>query len=474
LFQGGRTTRGTSPPRPSPPRSAARRSGRGQHPDTARARRVADAWCAAFLGPKTADAEPVTHSTLTALADGTAPDSVIAAVDALATRHRLFHWHLEFPDVLTVAARVVDRKLTGWDGGFHAVLGNPPWIAHAGRAAQPLPKGVGGLLEAINPAFGGYRATHSAFIRRAAECLGSGGRLALIVPTSVSDLDGYLPARRAHDQLARAQEPLMSFGDGAFTGVFQPCMALVSVARVSIEKAAAGDEWLLRRPELTERAAGLLAHFGNMERFPPALFGELGFQTDRYTKSLLRPAGDATAADTFILEGKDIEEYRLRGVGHCLPTRVLGAQRARQQAVTLVVRQTARFPIAAPVAGMAFRNSLIAVMPDDEWSRQTLLGLLNSRVVRWFHYNRFRDAREGMPQLKVGHLRKLPRPQDCEAADEIAKDVDRLLLTRGRASNEVREAIEARVYAAYGLDLDQQQEIESWWRSFRFVRRPAG
>ena len=90
----------------------------------------------------------------------------------------------------------------------------------------------------------------------------------------------------------------------------------------------------------------------------------------------------------------------------------------------------------------------------------------NSRVVRWFHYNRFRDAREGMPQLKVGHLRKLPRPQDCEAADEIAKDVDRLLLTRGRANNEVREAIEARVYAAYGLDLDQQQEIESWWRSF--------
>jgi len=96
-------------------------------PDTTRARRVADAWCAAFLGPKTHDAEAVTHRTLTALADGTAPDQVITAVDALATRHRLFHWHLEFPDVFPLPD---DGQLDGpygWTGGFHAVLGNPPW-----------------------------------------------------------------------------------------------------------------------------------------------------------------------------------------------------------------------------------------------------------------------------------------------------------------------------------------------------------
>ena len=96
-------------------------------PDTARARRVADAWCAAFLGPKTPDAEAVTHRTLTAIADGTAPDQVADAVDALATRHRLFHWHLEFPDIFPLTDDGTLGGPYGWTGGFHAVLGNPPW-----------------------------------------------------------------------------------------------------------------------------------------------------------------------------------------------------------------------------------------------------------------------------------------------------------------------------------------------------------
>lgn len=96
-------------------------------PDTARARRVADAWCAAFLGPKTPDAEAVTHRTLTAIADGTAPDQVADAVDALATRYRLFHWHLEFPDIFPLTDDGTLGGPYGWTGGFHAVLGNPPW-----------------------------------------------------------------------------------------------------------------------------------------------------------------------------------------------------------------------------------------------------------------------------------------------------------------------------------------------------------
>ncbi len=96
-------------------------------PDTVRARRVADAWCAAFLGRKTRDAEPIRHRALTALADGTASTAVIEAVDALAARHRLFHWHLEFPDVFPLPEAGSLEPPYGWVGGFDAVLGNPPW-----------------------------------------------------------------------------------------------------------------------------------------------------------------------------------------------------------------------------------------------------------------------------------------------------------------------------------------------------------
>lgn len=92
----------------------------------ARARRLADSWCAAFLSPKTPDSVPVTHHGLSQIADGSAAHDLMATVDALATRHRLFHWHLEFPDVFAVPEQPANTA-TGWTGGFDAMLGNPPW-----------------------------------------------------------------------------------------------------------------------------------------------------------------------------------------------------------------------------------------------------------------------------------------------------------------------------------------------------------
>lgn len=92
-----------------------------------RSRRVADAWCAAFLTPKVPDVPPITMDSLQALSDGTAADEVIQAVEAVAARHRLFHWHLEFPEIFRVPEAGPANTSGGWTGGFSAMLGNPPW-----------------------------------------------------------------------------------------------------------------------------------------------------------------------------------------------------------------------------------------------------------------------------------------------------------------------------------------------------------
>lgn len=92
-----------------------------------RSRRVTDAWCAAFLGNKTVTDLPITQSVLEQLGAGTAPNAAVEAVDAIATRHRLFHWHLEFPDIFDVPNDGPANTATGWTGGFSAMLGNPPW-----------------------------------------------------------------------------------------------------------------------------------------------------------------------------------------------------------------------------------------------------------------------------------------------------------------------------------------------------------
>ena len=81
---------------------------------------VADAWCAAFLWPKSepgevAEAAPTTAAWLALREQEAAPSPVLVETTRrIAEDYRLFHWELAFPHVF---AR----------GGFDVVLGNPPW-----------------------------------------------------------------------------------------------------------------------------------------------------------------------------------------------------------------------------------------------------------------------------------------------------------------------------------------------------------
>ncbi|MEV0428494.1 DNA methyltransferase [Micromonospora sp. NPDC050495] len=98
----------------------------------ARALHVADAWCAAFMWKKAADAPPaVTHDVFRALEDpdaSAAPQATHDEITRLRRQYRFFHWHLEFPEVFEVPEYDTGiDPATGWAGGFDCVLGNPPW-----------------------------------------------------------------------------------------------------------------------------------------------------------------------------------------------------------------------------------------------------------------------------------------------------------------------------------------------------------
>lgn len=85
------------------------------------ARTLADAWCAAFVAPKTDLASGITTAILNALNKNTdSTDKAVAAARALAQsirqQYQFLHPHIEFPDVFTPE-----------QGGFDCVLGNPPW-----------------------------------------------------------------------------------------------------------------------------------------------------------------------------------------------------------------------------------------------------------------------------------------------------------------------------------------------------------
>lgn len=97
-----------------------------------RARRLADAWCAAFVWRKTLDAPaPVTEDVLLRLAQDPprVGEDTLIEIDRLAAHYRFLHWHLAFPDVFALPkpGEESGNRLAGWTGGFDVVLGNPPW-----------------------------------------------------------------------------------------------------------------------------------------------------------------------------------------------------------------------------------------------------------------------------------------------------------------------------------------------------------
>src|SRR5262249_49586759 len=80
---------------------------------------VADAWCAAFLWPKSEHGEAAaaapTNSIWRALRDRQGASTLlIETTRRISLEYGLFHWQQAFP-------RVFAR------GGFDVVLGNPPW-----------------------------------------------------------------------------------------------------------------------------------------------------------------------------------------------------------------------------------------------------------------------------------------------------------------------------------------------------------
>ena len=105
-------------------------------------------------------------------------------VRQLAADRRCFHWPLEFPEVfLDSAGRPAP------DGGFDAVIGNPPWemlrADHGRAAANTLVRfsREAGIYHAQSR---GHANQYQLFVERALSLLRRGGRLGLLVPGRLS------------------------------------------------------------------------------------------------------------------------------------------------------------------------------------------------------------------------------------------------------------------------------------------------
>ncbi|MEW6322855.1 MAG: N-6 DNA methylase [Acidobacteriota bacterium] len=173
-------------------------------------RRAADAWCAAWCWPGPRPARGVMGDVLAGLAGGApilpahARRPLVDRAAALAGVLQPFHWEIAFPEVFYAA----DGSMRP-DAGFDAVIGNPPWEmlradaretdgATAERedarrlASFVRDSGVYGLQGSGHPNL--YRL----FTERALQLARpGGGRLGLILPSTLATDQSAAPLRRA-------------------------------------------------------------------------------------------------------------------------------------------------------------------------------------------------------------------------------------------------------------------------------------
>jgi hypothetical protein len=171
--------------------------------------RVLDLWCAAWFWP---NRQPPDRGTFGDLVDlllerGSAlpartANPLLELVRETALAHRFLHWPLTFPEVF-----IDEDGQPLPDGGFDAIVGNPPWDmvrGDSGEGAERTSRRVQAQqLTSFVRKSGIYRVEtrshvnrYQLFVERALQLTRKGGRIGLVLPGGIVTDSGCAPLRR--------------------------------------------------------------------------------------------------------------------------------------------------------------------------------------------------------------------------------------------------------------------------------------
>ena len=173
------------------------------------------------------------------------------------------------------------------------------------------------------------------------------------------------------------------------------------------------------------------------------------------------------------LTGKDIARYNLTyPKRYCYFNRVAKRggcwdEAAHNAKNKILVRQIGLYPDAAlETRGWAVLNTAFMIVPQDpNWDARFLLGVLNSKAIRFYWLNTFKDDRKTFPKIKGEYLKLLPicRP-GTSGKDGVVSLVDKVLSAKSADANANTRAMEReideRVYRLYGLTPDEIKIVE--------------
>lgn len=385
-------------------------------------------------------------------------------------RINAFDWKTEFLQVFD-------------DGGFSAVIGNPPYLSFSGRQAIQLNDELREYYARIYPG-SGWQTSHGYFVAKAHSL--TSRMVGLIVPDQVGHLEGYESTRAAATNVSTLVD-VRYWGENVFPGVVTPALTFVTdkayrgSTRIetadslsSVCKIRSGSAWTAASPH-----ADLIEKLHAQAASLDSCFADPGVHTGNCSKKLILPVDEAPPDSVPVLEGKQVGRYICRE-----PTKVLRLSYEaskgeyfrirpveRYRNAPFVIRQTANQPIVGPRHyADYFRNSLLALYPPtDGRDVRFVVAVLNSRLIRYvYRVSVVESAQKAFPQVKVGSLRSLPvravdqrSERDKHIHDSLVARVHQLIelhtLVESTETSHDRQVLNRRII---GLDREIDQLVE--------------
>jgi hypothetical protein len=474
--------------------------------------RALDLWCAGWFWEHGAAADRQLFGELVAQIlegrsqlPGAATAPLLAQSNAIAERHRFLHWPLAFPEVFHDADGTLRH-----DGGFDAIVGNPPWDMVRGDSGAEESRrerrtDARCLTDFVRES-GVYHVEirahanrYQLFVERALQLVRPGGRIGLVLPTGIASDTGTAPLRRLLFDRAAIDEitgldnreaifpihrsvrfALLTCTTGASTSAVRCRFGIlraeeldrpgadnregVTLTRAFLSRLSGSDD--LGIPEvggetdlrLLERISAGFPRLGAGDGWNVQFGRELNASDDR---GRFEPHAAGGAARQ-VVEGKQIEPFRVdldRSRYQLIPGAPDRVPRRARLAYRDIASATNRLTLIAaiiPARAVTTHTLFCLKTPLSLDAQHVLCGLLNSYVANYLV--RFRVNTHVTVSLVSRLHVPLIRPNE-RAFHEVAALVRSLLM--GRTLAEVTEeyaklqALVAAIYRLSAADLDR-------------------
>ncbi len=349
-------------------------------------------------------------------------------------RINVFDWNKEFPGIFQ-------------GGGFHAVIGNPPW----GQKAIEEGEAVKQYVWQVYPSSKGIFDLFRPFVERGLRLLADAGKFGMVLPDIVL-LKNYPETRRyllEQLSLERIDWWGMAFAAAVIDAVTiigskEPAAASHCVGAAVHDGEAPfsqsipqTDFWANPRfvfnLYLTSEKRQVLEQLGKLPKLGDYFEIHEGVHSGNIRAELFVPSQvDRTCRELYFGRG-EIAPFRLQWEGQHIRLGAVPESKTRQRYANVgkpewhesdkvLVRRTGDFVLAAvDRSGRYASNNFFLVFPKQEcWlDLDGLCALLNSRFMTWFF--RTIEPRRGrvFAELKIKHLTTFPLPFDAQVCQDL-------------------------------------------------------